>query len=223
MQVNRIAIFDVVLVLVVLLGVAYFLSFAGVPVPGQIAVLLCLVAIHVRLHASGFTWADLGLRKPKSWWRLPLWVIAAYLTVALANLFVIIPFSGLMGWSAPAFDKLKLIPGDVTSLLFYLSVAWTTAAIGEELLFRGFLLHRIEAAFVGNRAALALAILLQALAFGLAHLYQGPRGVFTAAMVGLVFGLIFVATKRDLVAVIIAHGLIDTISLIALWSGAKVT
>jgi uncharacterized protein len=143
--------------------------------------------------------------------------------VVLANFFVVIPFSNFMGWPAPAFDKLKLVPGDLASLAFYLSIAWTTAAIGEELLFRGFLLHRIEAAFARGSVGLALAILLQALVFGLAHLYLGPRGALTAGVAGLVFGVMFVATKRNLIALILAHGLIDTIGILALWSGVKVT
>jgi hypothetical protein len=64
MQVNRTAIFDALLVLAILVGAVYGLSLLGAPVPGQIAIVLCLCVIHWRLRASGLTWADLGLRKP---------------------------------------------------------------------------------------------------------------------------------------------------------------
>jgi uncharacterized protein len=223
MQVDRTAIVDSILMLATLVGVTYCLSVVKTPVPGQIAVIVSLALVHWRLRRSGLTWADLGFRKPPSLWKLPLWVIAAYFIVALANFFVVIPVSSAMGWPAPAFDKLKLEPGNIASLAFFLSIAWTTAAIGEELLFRGFLLHRIDVAFGRNRQSLALSVVLQAVVFGLAHIYLGARGALTAGMVGLVFGVMFVAAKRNLSAAIIAHGLIDTISILALWSGATVT
>jgi membrane protease YdiL (CAAX protease family) len=91
--------------------------------------------------------------------------------------------------------------------------------LGEELLFRGFLQGRLEALLGARRGAGFLAALLQALAFGLAHAYQGPTGILVTGCLGLLFGLLYLRTK-SLWPLVVAHGLIDTVSLLALYAGA---
>jgi membrane protease YdiL (CAAX protease family) len=79
-----------------------------------------------------------------------------------------------------------------------------TAGICEEFLFRGFvtwwLLHYVSAFW--------LAIVLQGALFGLAHAYQGPRGVLATGMVGLFMGAVVWVTG-SLWAAMILHSLID--------------
>lgn len=57
-----------------------------------------------------------------------------------------------------------------------------TAGVCEELLFRGFLLW-----YGAQLVPLPLAALLQAVAFGLGHAYQGPRGIVLTGVAGLFF------------------------------------
>ncbi len=79
-----------------------------------------------------------------------------------------------------------------------------TAGICEELLFRGFVtwhLSHIVPVFW-------MAVLVQGLLFGLAHAYQGPKGVFTTGAVGLFMGgLVWVS--GSLWAAMIVHALVD--------------
>lgn len=79
-----------------------------------------------------------------------------------------------------------------------------TAGICEELLFRGFvtwwLLHYIPVFWA--------AVLVQAVLFGLAHAYQGPRGVFMAGAMGLFLGGIVWVTG-SLWAAMLLHALMD--------------
>ena len=49
---------------------------------------------------------------------------------------------------------------------------------------------------------------------------SGLRGAATATMVGLVFGIGFCLNGRSLIPLMIAHGLTDTISLVAIYAGA---
>ncbi len=79
-------------------------------------------------------------------------------------------------------------------------------AIGftEEMVWRGYLLTRIEALTGSAWQAVALT----SLGFGLVHLYQGVGGVINAGLVGLMCGGAFVATRR-LAAVALAHGAYD--------------
>jgi membrane protease YdiL (CAAX protease family) len=78
-----------------------------------------------------------------------------------------------------------------------------TAGVCEELLFRGYLTWLLGA-YVGVPAAL----LLIAVGFGLAHAYQGARGMLKTGAVGLVLGAIVLATGWLGPAMII-HALVD--------------
>ncbi|MBE1160872.1 CPBP family intramembrane glutamic endopeptidase [Dyella acidiphila] len=84
-----------------------------------------------------------------------------------------------------------------------------TAGIGEELLYRGFMLHFLRGDLAGGPAwGLTLAWLLSSCAFGAAHVYQGVRGVTETTIAGLTFGLLALLTG-NLVLPIVLHSLID--------------
>lgn len=84
-----------------------------------------------------------------------------------------------------------------------LSVA---AGICEELLFRGLLPALLAALLDGPSPWLV--ILLGAVAFGLAHAYQGRAGVLVTAVLGAVLGAVYLSTG-SLFLVMILHALID--------------
>ncbi len=79
-----------------------------------------------------------------------------------------------------------------------------TAGICEELLFRGFLTWYL-AHFLG---AFWQVVLLQAATFGLAHAYQGPRGILATGFVGLFMALVVWVTG-SIWAAMALHALID--------------
>jgi hypothetical protein len=54
-------------------------------------------------------------------------------------------------------------------------------------------------------------------AFGLAHLYQGPSGVIQATVGGVLLGVLYLATGRHLVAPIIAHGVGNSIDFTVMY------
>lgn len=84
-----------------------------------------------------------------------------------------------------------------------------TAGIGEELLYRGFMLQFLWGHVAGGPAMnLTLAWLISSLAFGIAHVYQGVRGVMETTVAGLTFGLLAILTG-NLVVPIALHTLID--------------
>ena len=65
-----------------------------------------------------------------------------------------------------------------------------------------------------------LALFGQALIFGALHAYQGAGGAILAALTGLMLGFVYLLGNRNLWACIILHGMIDTISLTAIYLGA---
>lgn len=79
----------------------------------------------------------------------------------------------------------------------------------EECLVVGYLLLRLRQLDVRPWAALLLSAVLR----GSYHLYQGYGGFVGNAVMGLIFGFVFLRWRR-LWPLIIAHGLIDTVALV---------
>ena len=95
------------------------------------------------------------------------------------------------------------LPGFLLDLVFGV---WIAAAIGEELIFRGFLLTKFTTLFSGGRRALVLAVLAQAVWFGVGHASQGVNTMIMASVAGAVLAIFFLTrARRSLLPLIIAH------------------
>ena len=81
-----------------------------------------------------------------------------------------------------------------------------TAGICEELLYRGYLIAYF-AAFAHPWAAMGLA----ALAFGIAHAYQGPMGVLKTGVVGLIMGTLYLLSG-SIWGPMLVHAVVDITS-----------
>lgn len=202
-----------------------FWRFAG-PV-SLVATLACL-ALYLRHRGEG--WSSVGL--------IPLRGVKAKLMVLPQALLVFAFFAAavagvLHGGEALGWTFMKEVPegvadrwgdvrGNLPMLLLWLGIVWTSAAFGEEIFFRGFLVTRAHALFRGAPLAVVFAILLPALLFGLGHFYyQGLRGLVTTAAIGIAFGAAFLLLKRNLWPLILVHGLIDTLNFLALYMGIE--
>jgi hypothetical protein len=62
-------------------------------------------------------------------------------------------------------------------------------------------------------------VLGQAARFGISHAYQGLSGILLTGATGLVIGIVYIASRRNLLVCILLHGLVDTVSLTALFFG----
>lgn len=166
------------------------------------------------LRRGGERWADVGLRRPPRWWTVPLLLAVGFvLLIVLSGVLyrVVLP---AVGMPSPALNTQRVIRGDLGEYLYAaIPVAWGSAAFGEELVVRGFLLDRIAKVIgaSGTPAYLA-AIVLQAALFGAFHLYQGIGGVVVTGAVGLLIGLIWLWGGRNLWACILLHGVVDFIA-----------
>ncbi|HET9426753.1 MAG TPA: CPBP family intramembrane glutamic endopeptidase [Allosphingosinicella sp.] len=187
-------------------------------VPARMLFLLLLATWLLRL--SGSSWREVGLRPPASKIRTFLLVIGGYLLIGVTFGVlgsVVLPALGIAPKTTEAFAGLTGNTGLYLYLLIV--VAWGSAAFGEELVFRGFLQSRLETAFGSSRTSMALAVLAQAVIFGALHSYQGVGGAILAGATGLIIGLVYIAGGRNLWACILLHGLVDTVSLSAIYFG----
>jgi membrane protease YdiL (CAAX protease family) len=184
---------------------------------GRILVLLVVATWFLRMR--GLKWADAGLRRPK--WLLFGTGIPLGLFVTIAAVSLLGMGMARAGFPAANYSMFAPIKGDLPQYLFWLlPVTWGSAALGEELIFRGFMLGALEELLGGKRwYATVAAIVLQAILFGVLHLYQGVGGAATAGLIGLVFGFVWLFTGRNLWAGIIIHGLIDSAGMTAIYLG----
>jgi uncharacterized protein len=97
----------------------------------------------------------------------------------------------------------KLLPTTQSERLAVIPLA-LTAGFCEEFLYRGWLLNLTGCALKSMWAGLLISSLL----FGFAHLYQGRKGMLSTGILGLVFGLIYIAGGSLLPAQVV-HALLD--------------
>ncbi len=178
-----------------------------------------IVAASALLKLRGETWRALAFPAPISLRRGAALVLTGYAGAIALNaclLFLVFPHLGVQGPNLKTFASVR---ADAPTFIFWLAIAWSTAAVGEELLFRGFVWSRLERLVGGPHAALA-ALILQAVLFGLAHSYQGVAGVLATGGVGLILGVVRLRARGNLGPGMALHGLIDTVSLTAVFLGA---
>ena len=115
-------------------------------------------------------------------------------------------------------DRWGDVAGNLPMYLIWLAIVWTSAAFGEELFFRGFLITRFEGLFRGLPRASIIAVVFAAFLFGLGHFYyQGLRGLIVTGAIGVAFGTAFLLFKRNLWPLVLVHGIIDTLSFTAMY------
>ena len=185
-----------------------------------VVVLMLMAWVKLR----GEKWADFGLIVPRRWGRyLAFGVLLAVVYVVLDGVVRSISTPLIVSWTGadPHLDEktFAALKGNLPLFLMIVPSIWLFAAFGEEFLFRGYLLTRLAQIFGGSRAAWILAVIGQAIAFGLAHWYQGPVGMFPIAVGAALSGAVSVIWGRNLWPVMIAHGLIDTLGFTLLYLG----
>ena len=186
-------------------------------IPNEVPILFALGLLSFRLREG--SWTAMGLGRPLSWRRtLMIAMVAAGLRIALSAV-VIDPLTAHFWPAAKVPAGINEITGHARMALRWLALVWTFAAFGEEIGYRGYLVNR--AADIAGRTTLAYWVGVAAVAvlFGYGHSYKGPAGIIDSGMAGLILGAAYLLSGRNLWACILAHGLIDTVGVIAVFFG----
>ncbi len=179
-------------------------------------VLLLLLVATQSLWVRGLNWRAAGLRWPESMRLALLQGVAATVLILVAVRFAIVP--GAVWLAGQPIDLSALgEPGDARGLQVWLAVAWTQAAFGEEMVFRGYLIPRIADVLGHTRAGVVIAVVASSALFGFAHLYQGWAGVIATGTIGLLLAILYLSSRRNLWPAILCHGLVDTAFLSAIY------
>jgi uncharacterized protein len=179
---------------------------------------LALLALIVWLSAPGVDAGAVGLRWPEQWPGLLTSVV-----VLLVLLFVVVSTRALRSGALldaaeparrpgegrhaepPGAATLALLPRTAPERRLFTLVG-VTAGVCEEWLYRGFFLA-VVAALAGG-VPTGVLVLVAAVAFGLAHAYQGRVGIVTTGVLGGVMAALYLDTGSLLLPVVL-HALID--------------
>jgi membrane protease YdiL (CAAX protease family) len=179
--------------------------------------ILALGWLSLRLRGGG--WRGVGLGCPTSWQRTLALGAAVGILLQVLSEFVTEPLFTALTHQPVDVSEFRPLVGNVKLLLLYFVVVWTLAAFGEEMTYRGYLLNR--AADLGGRRpwAWAAGLLFITVLFGFGHSYQGLTGMLDSGLHGLLLGVLYLASGRNLWVCVIAHGVTDTIALVAVFLG----
>jgi len=214
---------QLVLVFAVMLSVKWMadqLEFIGA---GSIAIWCAIITATLFMKRDGLTWRGFGLSLPKGrgqWLRQIGWGLLAMVAVFLLMGLVLAPLFGALGFETPADanDRFTFFLGKPVQFIgFLIVVIWFGAALGEEMLMRGFVLNHL-ATFLGeSKIAWTAALIIHATIFGVMHAYQGVPGMIGTGLIGFVLGVFYLVGKRKLFPVVLAHGLINTSGLLGFY------
>jgi CAAX protease family protein len=211
MKSSLILVFEILLVLVGIFLIASNIF--------PIAILLLFILAWLSLIVRHLKWRDVGLKRPD-------------------HLLATIAFAILIGCGYQALDTLAITPliqrltgesinlspfaglrDNLPGLIVSLVLTWTEAAFIEEMFFRAYLLNRLVDLIGHHRLGFLLALIIQAILFGLGHNYQGLTGVLDTALAGFVIGMIYLRAKRNLWLPILIHGILDTTGFLLIFFG----
>lgn len=194
-----------------------FFGFLFVPSPIPFRVVIIALAALVWTFLETREFKPIGLSRRRLGSTL-IWGVATAVAVAAIGLVVLPLIERLTGMRSDLSVYVALV-GNIKAALQLFAFMLVSAAIGEEILFRGFLLNQLTLMFGSGAVARGFAIVLGGVVFGAAHAVQGPVGMLSTGIVGMIFGWAWFRSGRNLWAMILAHALVDSYSIGMLYFG----
>lgn len=203
-----------VLEFLIVIGV-FIADGAGFIPVSKTPVLLVIAWISLRLR--GLRWRDAGLVRPPRWFHAIAIGTAAGIAMEMLALIVTEPLIARLTGSYPGLEEFRPLVGNLGLTLLLIVLSWTLAAFGEEMFYRGYLMHRV-AQLAGGRWMVALAVVTAM--FGWAHYVgQDLAGALQEGLSGLLLGVLFLGTGRTLTVPIVAHGVSNTVAFVLIYAG----
>lgn len=155
------------------------------------------------LSGLGITWAE---------WNTPVSILL--LAISCFYAFDIFFQYGLRRWRKKSFQQrhaaLSFVPADGRELFHFVFLA-LAAGIGEEIIFRGYLIHYIIFWAGNTPEGILTACIISSALFAFLHGYQGFMSMIKIFFLAMFFAGIYVLSK-SLLLVILIHTVIDVLS-----------
>ena len=188
--------------------------------PGQRVVISAAAAVAFSALATRRPLADLGIRWPER----PVRLFAGALLLAMA----MNAFGRTFLWPTlyRVFGERDLsylgpIEGNLDHVLRLMPLIWFSAALCEEIVYRGFLQQRLERMFGNRSIGNVAAVFVTSAVFAVNHSVQGTSGMIQTFIVSCALGAIFIRSRHNLLLMILIHGVWDTFSVTVMYLGLK--
>jgi hypothetical protein len=204
---------------VAVIGLALLVIISAFPPLGVLigfAFLILALLLGIR-HGS---FAEIGFRRPASWVSTLLLGLVIGVGVQLVFSIVVDPLLERLTGAPVDVSALDWMRGHLGNYLIMLTVGWVVGGFLEEMLFRGYLLKRLRLVLGRGIPAVAIAVLLPGIAFGLAHAYQGAAGMLSTGLIGVILGIAFVWSRDQLWVPVLAHGFMNVVGVTLIYLDA---
>lgn len=166
----------------------------------------------VSLRLRGLGWTAVGLRPPARWpHAIALGIGLGSLIQVLGRAVVFRLLTRHLG--TPPLDPRDLsLPTDSLPLfLGFLVGQWVLASLGEEAVYRGYLLNRFNDLLGRGPCSTGVSVLLSSILFSVGHGLFGLPFLALNLTMGCVYAALYLASGRNLWLPIIAHATANTI------------
>ena len=184
-------------------------------------VMLGLIGLGIRVR--GDSWKSIGLKFERPSFpgvgRAILKSVVILIFAVAAFVFGSILMANLVGIPEGAdMTKYNYLRGNLPLLLISLAGVYIVSSFGEEVVYRGFLMTRLQELFGGaTKIRIMGAVVLSSFVFGFAHFEWGAMGIGQTTCMGAALAVSFLWTKRNLWPLVLAHACMDTLLLVQLF------
>ncbi len=175
-------------------------------IPTLVVLLMICLSLILRKQSP----ISLGFKKEELCWQMGLKIFFLSIAWTIFTLGLTIPVLMRLTGQQQDLSQFLSLKGNLGQLAIFLAFTWTLAAIGEEVVYRGYLQQKVIAIFGSS----TIAILFSSMLFGIAHTEQGLIGVIITFIDAIFFSLIRKHFKNNLWAAVLAHGFNNTIGMI---------
>lgn len=200
--------FTLVIALLILVKVPY------------VKVLLPFILILTYSHKTQGLKVSLGFSKPINLLKLIGMALGIAILISILGIFILFPLIEKITKTPLKLGVFQQLEDNPTLLFTSIIISWVVGGIIEETIFRGFMISKFMK-HLNPKIGAIVGIILTSCLFGYLHSYQGISGQLLIGFVGLILGIIYVYSKRNLWLNIFIHGSVDTISMLILYFGLK--
>lgn len=197
----------IVLVTSLLLVVTGLKKQPGIGVIGTVVI----IALTLWFRKEGLS--TIGFSQPSSWLKTIFLGLVLGIIIQVVTIILIEPFSEKITKTTHDLSVVDSAKGSWLAFLQWMLIVWVFVVFLEEGIYRGFLMTEITKILGTGRIVIVINILYTAIVFGLSHGYQSRSGIVSTGIIGVVLGIIFVASDFNIWLALFTHGFIDTIGI----------
>ena len=175
-------------------------------------VILCIMIVSLLIRREHI--AAMGFKRPQSWLRMAGFAFVSAFFLQLFDVGVVMPILNRLTGKTLDYSGFASLQGNLGQLILFLVLAWTLAALCEELAFRGYLQKRLDDLFGPSMTGVLLSVVTSSLLFGLIHTEQGLIGVVVTIIDALFYSWLKRKFDNNLWVSILTHGFYNSLGMI---------